>query len=312
MKKMLSVVSLFSLLAGCGGGGGGGEVSPAANLPAAYTGNTSPAAVTTSNAKSVSVNAYTSSQIASSVNILGKAADDNGSTPSPFLLEAVSILDESASKIGQVQKSESKAVEATATAQNTIYGYNGYYSYSISIDTSTGSTSGNLTYYQYKAYSNSIAMSGTVTFSGVFNRTTSSFSSFNMGITSLSVTNIGASMSLSGNLSASVDGSIKTTTLTLAIVDNLLHRTTVLKDYTLQLYNNNSLTVAGTYFDPDYGYVVISTITPLTVSNLSAAPTAGRILFTGINGTKARLTFTASGYTVEADTVGNGTFILVQ
>jgi hypothetical protein len=132
-----------------------------------------------------------------------------------------------------------------------------------------------------------------------------------MGMTGMVVTDGSTSITLSGQLTASVSGSTKTTTMTLAITDTISNRTVVLKDYTLQLYNNSSLTVTGTYFDPVNGYVVISTLTPLSVSDLSVSPTAGRLLFTGSNGTKARLTFTSSGYIVDVDTVGNGTFILV-
>lgn len=311
LKKMGLVVALFSLLAGCGGGGGtGGDANPAANLPAAYTGNTAKATVTASNAKSVSVDAYSGSQIAGSASILAKAVD-GGSMPSPLLQEVVGILDGSVSKIAPVQKTTAKVVESTVSAEDTYPGYSGYYSYSINVDTSSGSMSGTLTFSQYKAYSTSIVMNGTIAFSGVFNQTTSSFSSFEMSMTNVTVTGDSENVTLSGKLAASINGPTRTTTLTLAITDSVSHTTTVLKDYTLQLSNDSSLTITGTYFDPVHGYVVISTVTPLTVSSFSDTPTAGSLLFTGSNGTKARLTFTTSGYTVEVDTAGNGTFVLV-
>lgn len=306
LKKMLLVGAMFSLLAGCGGGGAG-VADPAANLPAAYTGNKAPATVTTANAKALSVDVYNFSQDAASLNVLGKAVAGNGAQSS-LLLQAVRILDETVSKAGAVSKSESKVVALTVTSPP-IYGYSGSYSYSISVDTNSGSTSGTLYFTQYKADSSSVAINGTVTFSGVFNQTTGVFSSFSMSMTSMAVTDGTANITLSGKLTASINGSTKTTTMTLAVTDS--NSTIVLKDYTLQLYNNSSLTVTGTYFDPVNGYVVISTLTPLIVSDLSATPTAGVLLFTGSNGTKARLTFTTGGYIVYADTVGNGTFILV-
>jgi hypothetical protein len=310
LRKMLLVGAMFSLLAGCGGGGSGGVADPAANLPAAYTGNKAPATVTAANAKALSVDVYNFSQDASSLNVLGKAVAGNGAQ-SPLLLQAVSTLEDTVSKSAASSKSESKVVAATATVQNAIPGYSGSCTYSISVDISSGSTSGTFTFSQFQADSTSVAMNGTVTFSGVFNSSTDTFSSFSMGMTGMVVTDGSTSITLSGQLTASVSGSTKTTTMTLAITDTISNRTVVLKDYTLQLYNNSSLTVTGTYFDPVNGYVVISTLTPLSVSDLSVSPTAGRLLFTGSNGTKARLTFTSSGYIVDVDTVGNGTFILV-
>jgi hypothetical protein len=88
-------------------------------------------------------------------------------------------------------------------------------------------------------------------------------------------------------------------------------------DFTLTL-SGSSLTVSGTYFDPVLGYVVLSTITPLTVTTIDATPTSGQLLFSGNGGTKVRLTFFSIGRnsgggnpTVEADTAGNGNYVVI-
>jgi hypothetical protein len=306
-KRFIMVLAGLSLLTACGGTGG--SDSSTANLPAVYTGITSQATVTTSNAKAVSLSAYSGSQMASSFDVLGKAATDSNDQ-SPLLQEVAGILEINVSTIVQESKTSAKIVEATSTSQNTINGYNGSFKYTINVDTTSGSFSGTLTYLQYMSTSSSISMTGNVTFSGVINQATSIFTSFNMTMTGVTISSGSTSISMTGAFANSISGSTKTYTTTMAITDNVSNGTTLLKDYTLQLIGN-SLTITGTYYDPTYGYVVISTATPLTVSYLSATPTSGRLICTGSNGTKARLTFVSGGYTVETDNAGNGSYVVV-
>jgi hypothetical protein len=303
-KRLLLVLVGFSLLAGCGGGSGS-----TVSLPSTYTGNTAQAAVTTSNAKTLSSNAYSGYQAAASINVL-REINNNNYDQSPLLLDVVSTLDSSVSTIVQEPKTASKTVKAATTVQNTIPGYSGSFSYTISVDTTSGATSGTLSYSQYKSSSTSITMAGTVTFDGVFNISTSSFTSLSMFFNNVTATSGSVSINMNGSFAESISGSTKTYTMTIAVTDNVSNSTTLLKDYTLTL-TGSSLNITGTYYNPTHGYVVITTVTPLTVSALSAMPTSGQLLCTGSNGTKARLTFASSGYTVEADTAGNGTFVVV-
>lgn len=61
-KKVFSILAGLSMLAGCGGGGGSGS-----GLSAAYSGATTQAVVTVSNAKALSTDAYSGGQMSSSV-----------------------------------------------------------------------------------------------------------------------------------------------------------------------------------------------------------------------------------------------------
>ena len=103
-------------------------------------------------------------------------------------------------------------------------------------------------------------------------------------------------------------GLSETVTMSMLITNNTTGRTYWLKDYLLNL-SGDMLTISGTYYHPTHGYVVMSTITPLTVTGIDATPTSGELLFAGSNGTKARLTFTSVGYTIEVDAAGSGTFV---
>lgn len=307
-KKMLAVVALYSLTVGCGGGGGG---TPGTGLPAAYTGNTAQATVTTSNARAVSVSAYSGIEEATSLDVLLKAVDGQGGGQTPLLQEVVSALKDSVATIAAEQKTSAKVAAATETVQDTVSGYSGYFSFTGQADSTSGAISGTLIFSQYKAFSTSAVMNGTFTFSANFDQATDTFANLSFTMTGITVNGDGVNISMSGSMAISSSGLTETTIINFAITDNVTSRTTVLKDYTLQLYNESSLTISGTYYDPTHGFVVISTVTALTVSDISDTPTAGVLLFTGTNGTKARMTFTSTGYTVEADTAGNGTFVVV-
>jgi hypothetical protein len=301
-KKLLLSIAGFALLAGCGGGGGS-----AAGAPSAYNGSTFQATVTTGNAKALSADAYSGAQLSSAVS--GVAKETTGSSGRPALLqEAAAILEQSVTSIVTLHTSAAKIV--AATAQNSANGFSGSYSYSISYDQASGAFSGTVTFSQYKATSTSTTISGSIAFSGVYNQATGSFTSLNISLNNVSGTSGAKSYNLAGSESYNGNGATRTVTMSVVLTDNVSGRTYWVKDLTLA-FTGSSLTVTGTYYDPIHGYVVISTATPLTVSAIDATPTSGQLLFTGSNGTKARLTFTGSGYTVEADTAGNGAYVVV-
>ena len=72
--------------------------------------------------------------------------------------------------------------------------------------------------------------------------------------------------------------------------------------------------VSGKYYDSDYGYVTITTLTPLCIYYNDSFPSDGVFVITGDTGigggsTKAQLTVLSSTtYQVEADTNGDGTY----
>lgn len=298
-KRLLSILAGLTLLAGCGGGGSG-------STPAAYTGVTTQATVTTSNAKALSEDAYTGSQVSSAVSGLAKEAP--GSGQQALLQEVATILEKSATTIVGGSKSSAKAVDASAQA--TINGYSGSFTYSINYDQTAGSFSGTVSFNQYRETGTSATISGSIGFSGVYNQTAGTFSSLSITMSNMTGSNGGRTFALDGSMAYSIAGAAKTVTMTVVLTDSASGRTYWIKNFTLTLVGN-SLTVTGTYYDPVHGYVVISTVTPLTVATMDATPSSGQLLFSGSNGTKARLTFTSGGHTVEADTAGNGTFVVV-
>ncbi len=301
-KKLTLIVAGISLLAGCGGGGGS-----TASAPPSYVGSTNQATITTSNAKALSSDAYTGSQLTAAASGAGKVTADM-SGQSALLQETAGILENSVATI--IAKHNSAAKLAAATAQDIKNGYNGSISYTITYDQNTGSFTGTITFSQYQDSSTSAVLTGSMSISGVYNKTAGTFTSMNISVNSLTGTYNGKSYTLTGTMAFSISGATKTVTMSVVLVDNVSGRTYWIKDFTLTLAGN-SLTVTGTYYDPVHGYVVISTVIPLTVSTIDAAPIAGQLLFSGSNGTKVRLTFSNGGSIVEADTSGSGTYAVV-
>ena len=289
-------------MAGCGGGSGsGGDVSTS------YKGSTIQATVTASNAKAVSVDAVQGAQNASAVGVLGKSATDIPET-SPQMLSIVKILENS---VILISPKSSVAKTVAETVQQTIYGYSGSFSFTINGNNSTGSFSGSLTFNNYQDYSGSPRISGNASFSGVANTSTSEITSINMSLNNLQGVLGGAqSFTLNGSIATSSAGNTKTLNISIVNLDNTNNKTYWVKDFNLAL-TGNRMTISGTYYDHVHGYVVVSTITPLTVSTYSGEPTSGQLLFTGRNGTKARLTYTYSGYTLEVDASGNNIYVVI-
>jgi hypothetical protein len=305
LKRGFLVLAGLSLMAGCGGGGGGS--SSGGNF--GYTGVTTQASVTSSNAKALSVDAYSGTQISSATTGVAKeAGDTNGQ--SALLQQAAGILERSALSSVTASKSTSKAVAASVAVTDTINGFSGSYSYSITVDPFSGAFSGTVSFSQYKETFISPTISGAMTFSGVYNQSTGAFSGLNISLSNLNGTEGGKSFNMAGTLAYSTVGATNTISMSVVLTDNLSGRTFWLKDFTL-VQTGTSLTVTGTYYDPIYGYVTISTVTPVTAATLDATPTSGQLLFSGSNGTKARLTFTSGGSTVEVDSAGNGIYVVV-
>jgi hypothetical protein len=303
-KKILITLAGFSLLAGCGGGGGS-----SASVSSAYTGVTTQAVVTTSNAKALSADAYSGSQLSAAVSGVAKEASD-GSGQSALLQEAAGILESSVKTIVVTHTSPAKVAAATATAQNTVNGFSGSFTYSISYDLVSGAFNGTISFSQYKDASTSPSVTGSIAFSGVYSQAADTFTSLNISMSSLVGSTGTKSYSLAGSVAFSTSGATKTVIISVVLTDNVSSRTYWVKDLS-QTLAGGSLTVTGTYYDPIHGFVLISTITPLTVTTIDATPTSGQLLFSGRNGTKARLTFTSGGSTVEADTTGNGTYVII-
>lgn len=315
MKNVLLILAGLSMLAGCGGGG-----NTSTGGTSGFVGVTSQATVTAGNAKALSIDAYTGGQMSSAISGVGKESADTGG-PLANLPGLSSDLENRVRDIVSLSvKSTAKTVAATVS--ETITGFSGTYSYVVNADQVSGAFNGTMTFNQYKGSSTSPVMSGSMAFSGVMNQATGSFDTMDITLSSLTVTSPVRSYTLIGRMTWGNSGTTASLTMSVVLKDNASGKTYWAKDFSYNLVGS-ALQLTGTYFDPDHGYVVISTIQQLTVTSMYAQPTAGQMLFIGSNGTKARLTFVSSKYangdggiigdlyTIEVDASGNGTFVVV-
>jgi len=302
--KSVALVLAFGLLTACGGGGSGGGT-----VTGAYSGVTTQATVTTANATALSTDAYQNGGMGANANIAGVLVEGNGGaiTSQPFLQEIGASLRYGVARVIQQQPTTGHSLVGVL-AHNSINGaHSGSASYSIDVNQSTGAFTGSITFNSMKESANGPTISGAVTIWGNYNQSTGQFGSLGITFSPLSATTASGTSFLYGTISFSTTGT--TETLNVSCTLNTGGQTYWVKDWTYRLTSGNTLTIAGRYYNPIYGYVDLATSTPLTVSSMSGDPTAGILLFTGSNGTKVKVTFTATGYTVEVDTSGNGQYV---
>ena len=306
-RKALWILVTCWFLAACGGGSGSSESSAPA-----YFGSTNQAIVTASNARALSLDAYAGAEFTTSIS--GAAKEIPGDEAQASVVpEIAGILARSATTAVSAQKSSAKT--AAVTTQTTVNGYSGYYTLTVQQNQS-GAASGTITFSNYKETSTAVTLSGTMSISGPIGSYPSNGSVGSLGPITISFSNLTGtlgtkSFSLNGSMAYLDDGVSKSLTMSMLLIDNVAQRTYWMKDYAMNM-SGNMLTLSGTYFHPFHGYVIMSTLTPLTTSTIDARPTSGQLLFTGSNGTKARLTFTSGGYTIEVDQAGNGVYFPAQ
>jgi hypothetical protein len=77
----------------------------------------------------------------------------------------------------------------------------------------------------------------------------------------------------------------------------------------VQEVSSELLNMRGKFYHPDYGYVYLTTQTPLSISNTDLWPSAGTLIATGANSSKVKLTATSSTtYSIEIDADGDAAY----
>lgn len=312
VRKLIVCVIGVVFMAGCSGGDGsstarGGDSGSTITQTGQYNGLTTPALFTVTNAKALSSDAYTTNRVVATATGVGKITTISGATP--CLLQGItSTLKERVTSTLLRSSSSNKIV--ALTIKDTITGMSGSITYQTELDQTTGNFTGKITFTEYQDTASSATITGTTDFTGNLNTATSIFTSLNMQMNSLLGILGGTSFTLNGTISFS-GGKLNVVSIaSVVLTNNSTGNAYWFKDYAFT-YSGNMVTISGTYYDPSEGYVVVTTITPLTAASADAIPLSGELLFTGTNKTAVRLTFTDSGQTVEVDTAGNSIFTIV-
>jgi len=294
--KVVCAALALGLLSACGDSGGGGI--PVDNSK--YSGVSARADITLANAVAFTSDAYAAGSIGASQNLIGvmvKADADVCTLP-----EIATLLQKSAT-VGMAQQSGAPVLTGVATTQ-TIYGAaGGSYSLSWDRDQATGNFSGKVTYSNYKAVTSGPTISGTVTMTGAYNDSTARYESITMVFSPLSVTSESNTANLYGSFAFSTEGASQMLRISCTMHVNP-GKCYWIKDWTYN-FSSGKLTVTGVYYHPSYGYVEMTTPTPLTTTSLSGMPTAGVFQAAGGHCTKGRMTFSAAGSIVTACVEGS-------
>jgi hypothetical protein len=117
---------------------------------------------------------------------------------------------------------------------------------------------------------------------------------------------------MNGSINFNMQASPMRMTMSFILQDNNLNKTYRYENFVYEYAQGvgyEDITLTGRYYDHDYGYVDITTESPLRINEYDLWPSTGTIIATGNSGTKARLTvIDSSSFFVEADTDGDGSY----
>lgn len=304
-KFMLLFTAL--LLSACGGGGGvAGDGAPATTPAGTYTGVAAQATITTANAAELSADAYQNGSIGSTVNIARVTVEAPPPVVRASLFPELGSLLRSGVTRGIQAKAAGRQALSSIVVEDSINGaYGGSAWFSISVDQSTGAVSGTATFSDFREAAGGPAVFGTVNIAGMFDQASGLFSSLDMFFSPLTALTIHGTFNLYGSIALSTAGATETLKVSTTLASSS-GMTYWIKDWSYAFSSGNILHITGRYYHPTHGYVEITTPEPLTVSSVVGRPVSGVWHSAGSNGTSARLTFTDQGFTIAADTAGNG------
>jgi hypothetical protein len=291
----------------CGGGGGGGG-GPA---PISYTGITSQAVIDDSNASAVAFSGYQIGFNGSTVGgPVGASASQGASTShAPRTIVLSKALNHALKKIPAGPLPSKSALTPLSTESDSFPGTcGGTASYSEDINDQTGDAHGTFSFDHY--CDGGVTLHGSMTFVATGNQV-------DITTDSLNTTVCGDSFTISGTIDATVESLTSMSMfLNLLVRDDDLSKVYRLEDYSVSVSSSSASSTAsefGRFYDPDYGYVQVTTTQSMVIFAGDPWPSSGIVEIVGASGvaggsTRARLTASGPTYLIEADTTGDGQF----
>ncbi|KPK26164.1 MAG: hypothetical protein AMJ61_09800 [Desulfobacterales bacterium SG8_35_2] len=318
MKKNLSttlrLISLISFMAfglvtfiGCSGGGGGGGVSSAIN----YTGVTTQAIIDENNAVDIATGSLVGGEIGSNLNILGAVSENSNSIKSPRVFNIASYFQNVIYQIESATIQSAGYLGAIVSESDTIAGScGGSFSITLTADDQTGNFNGSLTFNNF--CEPEFSVNGSMDISGNIDVNMGQMNYFEMVFMDINMTSGQESISMNGSINFNMQASPMRMTMSFILQDNNLNKTYRYENFVYEYAQGvgyEDITLTGRYYDHDYGYVDITTESPLRINEYDLWPSTGTVIATGNSGTKARLTvIDSSSFFVEADTDGDGSY----
>lgn len=302
MRTLSGIVLLTIMLSACGDSGGGGGIT--------YTGVTTQATISDTNATTLSTTAYQGGRVGSASSTIGIVQDSqNGQISHSRTLVTIQVLEKTFREIDLTPMS-SVIVGAVVSVNDTISGdCGGNVAYSISADDQTGDFTGQFTFNNY--CSDNDTLSGSASVSGQIDMDTEEITSLNLSINNLTISSGGDSFTIAGNIALNLSSSPITVTMSLLLRDDT-GKVYWVKDFSMTFTEQVGfieINMTGRFYHPDYGYVDLSTPTPLSINSSDDYPSSGVLVLSGSGNTKVRLTADSSTtFHVDADTDGDGDY----
>lgn len=298
----LLAVGLIGMLAACSGGGGDGGGSGIT-----YTGVTTPAVVTTSNADPIATTAYQAGDMGATFNVLGIVSESGGERPSHFrwLLLARSL--EATARHLSLSGPPSRVAIGATESLTIDGGCGGTISMTASVNDQTGAFTAQMVLSNY--CEDGVVMSGRTSMTGQFDLDAGTFLDLSMTLTTLTVQAGSDTFSASGTMTMAF-GSSDDIQLDLVLRD-ASGEVYWARDYVIGVTPGagyDDITMTGTFYHPAYGSVAVATQTSLRINSTDDWPSSGVLVMTG-NSSGVKLTMlSATSFQLEVDVDGDFTY----
>lgn len=306
-SAFVAIIGSIFLLVACGGSGGGGGTAGLS-----YTGLSTPAEISPDNTLDIAANAYyagSTGSVFTGMASLNKVAPPETSPSRPFLSDVTGLMKTAMETIDvSTSAGAVQALSVESESDSFFGGCGGEASFNIQMDTDTGNFTGSLEYGDY--CEDGISIDGKTNFSGSINLVTGEMEFFAFEFDRISGTSGSEAFTLDGSLSFTVSGPSMTTNMNMLFRDDNLNKVYRLENYQTTMtegISDNEIRAGGRFYDPDYGYVTLSTPSPFRVYDYDEYPYTGTLVVTGKNNAIIMLmALDASQCQVMADIDGDG------
>ena len=308
----LTIFSFFLILGGCGGGGGSDGSSDGtggqSDSGTSYSGLTSQAEINQNNAQPLVAGAFESGQVGTVMTVKAEYQDNPDTEPDnirtlrvPFALsEAARILDLSSPFYSGLY--QSRAVRKADGTESGACG--GKFKFKLRINESTGIFNGSFKFSDY--CEQGIAISGSTEVRGRFDLESGEILTIRFEFSNLS----DGYMIMDGKIFADFSDTPILCTMDAYFQDLGTSKVYWIHEYSLNIndfWDHIEFEVFGTYYNPDYGYVTVSTKVPFIIERGDQWPVSGVLVVEGKNRTEAVLeTLDDSTCRITADFNGDG------
>jgi len=324
--SLMAVISLLIIACGSGGGGGGGggEGSDAGNETGiSYSGITTQAVITENNAEDISMMAFEGGAMAfGDMSISQKSLSGSQSKTTKNIKPArprTLILSQTLEKshrdtviISKYNGAATKAMEHNSEIVNGSCG--GSMERTMNYDPNTGDISGTINYRSY--CSDGVSLSGNTDFSGKYNTSTGEYLLLTINFNNLIAAYEGETSIGRGSISYDYTTSPYAVTINVLISCSCSGKVYNYENFRMtfsEAWDSSGIyvefTMAGRYYDPDYGYVDVSTERAFRIYDYAEWPFTGLLIVSGSGNSKAKLeVISGAAYRVYADEDGDGVF----